>query len=280
MNINLRFINFQIFLLVCFLSCKDNCENFICENEGNAVVLASECTCNCLTGYTGANCELFDVQNIQALLDTKNHSPMELYNAGIPIEDLIGKNYLDGVIFYLDVLMEYPEFNGLLAASSDEAGNSIWYCPYNSPDNIPYVGGCPGDCVQPLDEETTQGARIGDGVSNTDLILASFDIHCQQYSETTIAAKACRSKGEEWFLPSRGELNLMYTNLHLNGLSDFEIQQGISTYWSSSRGPIGQAYYDDPSTFYNASWCQRFTDGMLVNCTVGGEQRVRAIRYF
>ena len=39
---------------------------------------------------------------------------------------------------------------------------------------------------------------------------------------------------DDWFLPTIEQLNLMYTNLHLQGLGNFISAQGVSGYWSSS----------------------------------------------
>jgi hypothetical protein len=51
---------------------------------------------------------------------------------------------------------------------------------------------------------------------------------------------------DDWFLPSKDELDLMYKNLKQKGLGDF----GGSSYWSSS-----QSNYD------YRPWSQRFSDG-------------------
>lgn len=56
----------------------------------------------------------------------------------------------------------------------------------------------------------------------------------------------------DWFLPSRDELNQMYVNLHLYGLGNFiDTNNGyVDVYWSSSE------------EFTNHSWWQRFYDGV------------------
>jgi hypothetical protein len=76
-----------------------------------------------------------------------------------------------------------------------------------------------------VDETST---AIGSGQRNTQLILAIFT----REGVTNSAAQFCaafESGGYSgWFLPSRDELNLMYTNLRNQGL-------GIGFYWSSSQ---------------------------------------------
>jgi len=76
---------------------------------------------------------------------------------------------------------------------------------------------------------------IGTGRKNTYLILAS--------DENAPAAKACKdlTTGDktDWFLPSKDELNELYTNRSL-----FD-NLGTDSYWSSSRKSDGRAWYHD-----------------------------------
>jgi len=44
-------------LIICFMGCKDPCENTICKNNG----ICESGDCICTGGYTGANCEAFDL---------------------------------------------------------------------------------------------------------------------------------------------------------------------------------------------------------------------------
>lgn len=86
------------------------------------------------------------------------------------------------------------------------------------------------------------GTSIGDGISNTSTVATWLDNN----SESGRAAQLCRDLAEgnvgDWFLPSQDEFNLMYVNLHLQGLGDFD--SGANPYWTSSEfGTTGSGAY-------------------------------------
>jgi len=68
----------------------------------------------------------------------------------------------------------------------------------------------------------------------------------------------------DWRLPTRYELNLMYTVLHTNGLGGF--LDGF--YWSSTEDDVQN------------SWRQQFTDGRQALINKGAPSSVRAVRVF
>jgi hypothetical protein len=68
-----------------------------------------------------------------------------------------------------------------------------------------------------------------------------------------------------WKLPDRGELDLMYRNLHLNGLGEFS-----GSYWSSMRG------ISDVRTYY----FQNFTNGYQSSTVAEASLKVRTVRTF
>jgi hypothetical protein len=87
------------------------------------------------------------------------------------------------------------------------------------------------------------------------------------------AAQACDAlsiKGfDDWFLPSRDELNYMYGNLHLRALGNFT----NDWYWSST--------FDKISNFGNARFMtENFSDGEQGDDLSTKQYRVRAIRQF
>jgi tetratricopeptide (TPR) repeat protein len=87
--------------------------------------------------------------------------------------------------------------------------------------------------------------RIGSGKKNTELIVD----YLRQWGESNRAAQICTNMNingyADWFLPSKDELNLMYTNLDQNGLGGLNAKW----YWSSSQ-------YDN-----KGAWLQYFGNG-------------------
>ncbi|MDR2661559.1 MAG: DUF1566 domain-containing protein [Treponema sp.] len=104
---------------------------------------------------------------------------------------------------------------------------------------------------------------VGAGKRNTELIVAFL----RRNGESNRAAQFCDSLVidgyDDWFLPSKDELNLMYTNLKAKGLGEFS----TTVYWSSSE--------------YNSyAWDQRFSDGAQNNGNKYTTYCVRAVRAF
>ena len=107
------------------------------------------------------------------------------------------------------------------------------------------------------DESDCTGTAIGTGQKNTQMlveVMGDTNAYGQQnvgytpvYFQTDeYAARFCgiltyTVNGvtyDDWFLPSRDELSLMFTNLHKKGLGGFD----GSNYWSSSEGYGGNAW--------------------------------------
>jgi hypothetical protein len=127
-----------------------------------------------------------------------------------------------GKIFYVDAADAYPGWKYLEAAPVDISETKKWASTaYESTD----ISGT--------------ATAIGSGAVNTTTILAT--------DADAPAAKACddyvSGAYDDWFLPSKDELNAMYTNRE--SIGGF----GSGYYWSSSQ-----------SSTIN-SWDQRFTNG-------------------
>jgi hypothetical protein len=109
------------------------------------------------------------------------------------------------------------------------------------------------------------GTEIGSGKQNTELIVKVL----KQWKEGGRAALLCTYLNiggyNDWFLPSKDELNLMYQNLKQKGLGGFS----NNLYWSSSQDV-------DINT-----WHQRFQKGQQdTSYYRSGQGAVRAIRAF
>lgn len=108
------------------------------------------------------------------------------------------------------------------------------------------------------------GDAIGTGKANTAVIVAA-------QGSGSYAAALCDDLVlggfDDWFLPSKDELNLLYTKLHKKGLGGFTFK----TYWSSSH-----------ASFHNV-WGQNFKDGRQFTFSGWGQKagdHVRAVRAF
>ena len=111
-----------------------------------------------------------------------------------------------GIIFYLDA----TGCHGLVAKATDEAGTYQWSS--TSFTTWAYASGIYG------------------GAQNTKKSIASALAN----SSTCPAASVCDNLASggytDWYLPSKDELDMMYVNLHLQGLGGF----ASNKYWSST----------------------------------------------
>lgn len=127
-----------------------------------------------------------------------------------------------------------------------------------APDNLPGIvrWGCWGKSIP-----GAQGTAVGTGKSNTQAIIES----CEGYFAARLASAYDGGGKNDWFLPSKDELNAIYENLHKNGIGGLG---GFRGYWSSSE-------YDA-----RTAWGQGFLVGSQVHSTKELNVRVRAIRAF
>jgi hypothetical protein len=120
-------------------------------------------------------------------------------------------SYAGGIIFDLDS----SGHHGLVCAPSNQ-GNFQW--------------GCDGTDIP------NTSTAVGTGATNTAYIVAG----CYQ---RPIAASVCAdlvlNGYSDWYLPSLGEMQLMYSRLHLQGLGGF----GGGWYWSSSQSNPNDAWF-------------------------------------
>jgi hypothetical protein len=170
----------------------------------------------------------------------------------------IGDIRKGGVVFYIapsptDLDGDGDLDNGLVCALSDYISTIEWGCSGINLPNVPNVN------VNPLNNPP--GARIGDGMTNTNGILAVC---------SSPAAFAARSLGPEWFLPSINELDEMFVNrTTLASVLGFISFQPNTAYWSSSEIDPGSAWY------------QNLTNGQRsLTSKTNNTLRVRAIRAF
>jgi hypothetical protein len=146
----------------------------------------------------------------------------------------VGLSYQGGVIAYIfqsgDPGYVSGETHGLIAATEDQSTSIIWAIdPYWEMD-VPGGG--------------ARGTTLGTGSVNTDRIIE------QNGAGTSYAAGLARAHSgggyDDWFLPSKDELNKLYLNRAAVGGFSSEIY-----YWSSSES-VFEAY---------AAWFQDFSDG-------------------
>lgn len=124
-------------------------------------------------------------------------------------------------------------------------------------------------------ENNCTGTAIGMGKRNTELLVNAMGDSAYTYSfgsEVTsfYAAKLCSelvyNGYDDWFLPSRDELDLMFVNLYKTGLGGFS----QDSYWSSSEYGYKSDY----------AWSPLFYNGINHASDRYFSYRVRAVRAF
>jgi len=162
-------------------------------------------------------------------------------NVNDPAPLAIGDTHQGGIVFYLD-----GNGGGLIAAPSDQS-SAAWGCYGQS------IGGT--------------GTAVGTGAANTTAIVSGC-------SETAIAARICADltlgEYDDWFLPSKDELNLMYDNIGQGNVLELGNVGNFSNtyYWSSTE-------FDN-----NFAWSQNFFNGNQYDRYKYYPTSVRAVRAF
>jgi hypothetical protein len=165
---------------------------------------------------------------------------------GLPI---IGQERDGGIVFYIaeeptDLDGDGVLDTGLVCATEDQSAYTVrWY-------NGSFIA------------TGATASGLGSGATNTATIIEA------QGEGSYAASVASNYDGggfNDWFLPSRAELNLMYTNLKVEGLGNFQENH----YWSASESRS------------NTAWKQSFIDGTATpNQLKSSSNRVRAVRAF
>jgi len=149
-----------------------------------------------------------------------------------------------GFIFFVDHYDQYRGFTYLEAAPTDIA--PVVWCDKTTT-SIPAVAGLAANAV-------------GKGQANTTAMLGVCTSGAANAADSYLTVTK-----SDWFLPSEGELMLMYTNLLQTGVGDFT----YADYWSSSE-------FDS-----NLAWFQLFFNGyQYYSTSKGNALPVRAVRAF
>jgi hypothetical protein len=151
---------------------------------------------------------------------------------------------LGGIVFYIDSSGKH----GLVAAEVDQGA---------------YPWGCTDIVIDGSDSEVVFG-----GKKNTKDIVEG----CKHEE---ISAKICNSlllnDFDDWYLPSKDELNLMHVNLYKQGLGNFK-----NTWYHSSTQRKQKSYFS-----MNDVWHQKFDkEGSQMPAGKKVPAQVRAIRCF
>gem|GEM_PF-2862826 len=163
-------------------------------------------------------------------------SPLQIVNSGIQVDSLYGKTYQGGLIFYFDQITG----KGLVAAQMEQSMSAIFGCMNTT------IG--------------TTSTNFGSGMINTSMIASMC-------SGPVIAAKVCDTLTlngfNDWFLPSRDEIQFMKINLYSNGLGNF----------------LGNSYWTSSEVSASNAWILSMSTGpMSASKTLSGA--VRAVRAF
>jgi hypothetical protein len=199
-------------------------------------------------------------------------------NNGADIRNVIQKSVSE---FFYSVPLDSEDFASAYeepkyaVGDKGPAGGIIFFVKANYASGWRYLEAAPGDLnyklpwgvwdgLEYLPDTLATSEDVGSGRHNTELIAID-----KLKGLLPTAAVACTNLDfngfKDWFLPSKGELELMYRVLSKNPEAGF--QNGA--YWSSTQSTVG------------AAWFQTFDNGRIYpNGLITEEYLIRAIRAF
>ena len=202
------------------------------------------------TTYPAAAVVVFQNQTYYAVVGPNlNRNPVLFPSWWKPLGTFVPTTYKigsrgpgGGWIFYVDLYDQYPGFTYLEAAPTDIA--SLPWC--NNSTSIPAVAGWASKAV-------------GKGQANTTAMLGVCSSGAANAADLYLTATK-----SDWFLPSLGELKLMYNNLLEAGVGDF----------------AGNFYWSSTENYSHYAWIQTFVTGDQSYYNKSGTIAVRPARAF
>jgi uncharacterized coiled-coil DUF342 family protein len=197
--------------------------------------------------------EILNIFNgINSLKVSLDSLKIQLNNLIKQLYPKIGDEYGGGLVFYIDETL----IHGLIVSKVNLRDSSTeWGCY----------------CQDIVNTKP----QIGTGLNNTKEILKQC-IASQNIPNwaAKITDQYFIDSFDDWYLPSKDELNLIYKNLHLKGFGNFSTSVA---YWSSTQGSYGSC------GIAGGAWTQRFSDGLQQSdykAGYAGTGAIRAIRSF
>lgn len=169
---------------------------------------------------------------------------------------VVGAEYEGGKIFYLlvpgDPGYDINTPHGLIVATSDQSTGIQWHNGLNTLTNA-------------------TGTALGTGLSNTNAIILSQGNMYTNYAAGI--ARAYKGGGyNDWYLPSKDELNTLYANREATFKGHTNGGFPATFFWSSTE-------HTDVN-LHVVAWSQSFHNGVQSRSVKGSSSNVRAIRAF